>query len=140
MPAWRPPGGRVRQGFASRSTAPRPPADPTAGGGAYHGAFLFALLGGRPLEDAAALASAAAALNAQHLGARQGLATLEEAETVLPSPPPPHPAARWKPSRPIAYVLTPGGASGSSDSERTGTSRGESPCLLGRRFWEPSCA
>jgi len=69
-----------------------PLVDTTGCGDAYHGAFLFALLGGRPLEDAAALASAAAALNAQHLGARQGLPTLEEAETFLASSPPQHPA------------------------------------------------
>ncbi len=65
----------------------RPLVDTTGCGDAYHGAFLFALLEDRSLQDAAAFASAAAALNARRLGGRAGLPTLEEVETFLASSP-----------------------------------------------------
>ncbi len=52
-------------------------------GDSYHGAFLFDLVREMGLEKAAALASAAAALNSQALGGRRGIPTLEEAEAFL---------------------------------------------------------
>jgi sugar/nucleoside kinase (ribokinase family) len=65
-----------------------PLVDTTGCGDAYHGAFLFALLAGRPLEQAAAFASAAAALNTRRLGGRAGLPTYEEVDAFLASSPP----------------------------------------------------
>ena len=69
----------------------RPLVDTTGCGDAYHGAFLYALLRGRPVEEAASLASAAAALNARQLGGRAGLPSLEEVESFLGSSPIPYP-------------------------------------------------
>jgi len=69
-----------------------PLVDTTGCGDAYHGAFLWAMLQDRTLEQAAALASAAAALNARCLGGRAGLPTLEEVEAFLASSPPRYPA------------------------------------------------
>jgi len=57
--------------------------DTTGCGDSYHGAFLFGLLQGWELKRTAALASAVAALNSQHLGGRGGLPTLEQAEAFL---------------------------------------------------------
>jgi sulfofructose kinase len=57
--------------------------DTTGCGDSYHGAFLFGLLRGMSLRETAALASAVAALNSQHLGGRTGLPTLDEAQTFL---------------------------------------------------------
>jgi sulfofructose kinase len=57
--------------------------DTTGCGDSYHGAFLFGLLHGWELKRTAALASAVAALNSQHLGGRGGLPTLEQALTFL---------------------------------------------------------
>ena len=57
--------------------------DTTGCGDSYHGAFLFGLLKGWALTRTAALASAVAALNSQHLGGRGGLPTLEQAEAFL---------------------------------------------------------
>jgi sulfofructose kinase len=57
--------------------------DTTGCGDSYHGAFLFGRLRGWKLEKTAALASAVAALNSQHLGGRGGLPTLEQAEAFL---------------------------------------------------------
>jgi sugar/nucleoside kinase (ribokinase family) len=59
--------------------------DTTGCGDSYHGAFLFGLLKGMDLAQAAALASAVAALNTQALGGRQGLPRLEEARRFLAS-------------------------------------------------------
>lgn len=50
-----------------------PLVDTTGCGDAYHGAFIYGLLRGRPLREAAAIASAAAALNARALGGRAAL-------------------------------------------------------------------
>jgi sugar/nucleoside kinase (ribokinase family) len=57
--------------------------DTTGCGDAYHGAFLFGLLQGLRLEAVAAFASAAAALNARHLGGRAGLPTRAQVEAFL---------------------------------------------------------
>jgi sulfofructose kinase len=57
--------------------------DTTGCGDSYHGAFLFGLLKGMDLEQTAALASAVAALNSQHLGGRSGLPTLEQVTSFL---------------------------------------------------------
>jgi sulfofructose kinase len=57
--------------------------DTTGCGDSYHGAFLFGLLQGWELKRTAALASAVAALNSQHLGGRGGLPTLEQAQALL---------------------------------------------------------
>jgi len=57
--------------------------DTTGCGDSYHGAFLFGLLKGLPLEQTAAFASAVAALNSQRLGGRYGLPTYEQAESFL---------------------------------------------------------
>jgi sulfofructose kinase len=57
--------------------------DTTGCGDSYHGAFLFGLLKGLDLEQAAALASAVAALNSQALGGRRGLPTLEQVTVFL---------------------------------------------------------
>lgn len=57
--------------------------DTTGCGDAYHGAFLFGLARGLSLEETAALASAVAALNSQHLGGRIGLPTLDQALAFL---------------------------------------------------------
>ncbi len=57
--------------------------DTTGCGDSYHGAFLFGLLQGWDLRRTAALASAVAALNSQHLGGRGGLPTLAQAEAFL---------------------------------------------------------
>jgi sulfofructose kinase len=57
--------------------------DTTGCGDSYHGAFLFGRLKGWDLEKTAALASAVAALNSQHLGGRSGLPTLEQVTSFL---------------------------------------------------------
>ncbi len=57
--------------------------DTTGCGDSYHGAFLYGLLQGWPLERTAALASAVAALNSRRLGGRAGLPTLGEAEGFM---------------------------------------------------------
>jgi sulfofructose kinase len=74
-----------RDGRAFHQPAYRVPevVDTTGCGDAYHGAFLFGLLQGWPLEKVASHASAAAALNAQHLGGRRGLPNLEAVEGFL---------------------------------------------------------
>lgn len=69
-----------------------PLVDTTGCGDAYHGAFLWAILQERTLEQAASLASAAAALNARRLGGRAGLPTRDEVEAFLASSPPEYPA------------------------------------------------
>jgi sugar/nucleoside kinase (ribokinase family) len=57
--------------------------DTTGCGDCYHGAFLFGLLRGMELEKTASFASAAAALNSQHLGGRRGLPTLQQVKAFL---------------------------------------------------------
>ncbi len=75
-----------RKGFHQPSF-PVEVVDTTGCGDAYHGVFLVALCRGLPPERAAELASAAAALNARHLGGRLGLPTMAEVESFLASPP-----------------------------------------------------
>ncbi|MEJ2556032.1 MAG: carbohydrate kinase family protein [Anaerolineae bacterium] len=60
-----------------------PVVDTTGCGDSYHGAFLFGRLKGWDLEKTAALASAVAALNSQHLGGRSGLPSLEQVTSFL---------------------------------------------------------
>ncbi len=57
--------------------------DTTGCGDSYHGAFLFGLLKGMPLEQTASFASAVAALNTQQLGGRRGLPRYEEVDSFL---------------------------------------------------------
>lgn len=57
--------------------------DTTGCGDSYHGAFLFGLLRGLDLRQSAALASAVAALNTQHLGGRAGLPSYEQVTAFL---------------------------------------------------------
>lgn len=57
--------------------------DTTGCGDAFHGAFLAMLAKNHPLEECARIASAAAALNAQGLGGRGGLATLDEVQDFI---------------------------------------------------------
>ena len=57
--------------------------DTTGCGDGYHGAFIVGLLKGYPVEKAAALASAVAAMNSQHLGGRSGLPRFDEVKEFL---------------------------------------------------------
>lgn len=57
--------------------------DTTGCGDSYHGAFLFGLLQKLPLQKVAALASAVAALNSQHLGGRSELASYARVQAFL---------------------------------------------------------
>ncbi|MBM3120629.1 MAG: carbohydrate kinase family protein [Chloroflexi bacterium] len=75
-----------RKGFHQPSF-PVEVVDTTGCGDTYHGVFLVALCRGLPPERAAELASAAAALNARHLGGRLGLPTMAEVDSFLGSPP-----------------------------------------------------
>jgi len=79
----RPPGGGLLHQPAYRV----PITDTTGCGDCYHGAFLFGLSRGWGLDEAARLASAAAALNAQSLGGRRGLPTLAEVQAFLATDP-----------------------------------------------------
>jgi sulfofructose kinase len=74
-----------REGAWFRQPAYRLPnvVDTTGCGDSYHGACLFGLLRGMELEQVAALASAVAALNSQHLGGRAGLPTWEQVKAFL---------------------------------------------------------
>lgn len=57
--------------------------DTTGCGDSYHGAFIFGLVRGMMLEEAAALASAVAAMNSQYLGGRGGIPSLQQAKAFL---------------------------------------------------------
>lgn len=57
--------------------------DTTGCGDSYHGAFLYGLVQGMPLKQAAEIASAVAAMNAQTLGGRNGLPSLEQVKEFL---------------------------------------------------------
>jgi len=74
-----------RQGEAFHQPAYLLPSvvDTTGCGDSFHGAFLFGLVKGMPLERTAALASAVAALNSQSLGGRGGLPSLEQVSEFL---------------------------------------------------------
>jgi sugar/nucleoside kinase (ribokinase family) len=52
--------------------------DTTGCGDSYHGAFLFGLLRSFAVEKTAAIASAVAAMNSQHLGGRSGIPGFDE--------------------------------------------------------------
>jgi sulfofructose kinase len=57
--------------------------DTTGAGDAFHGAFAWALAGGHAPADCARIAAAVSALKCRRLGARSGLATLEELNLFL---------------------------------------------------------
>lgn len=57
--------------------------DTTGAGDVFHGAYLFGLLQGWPLRDAAAFAAAAAALKCTKLGGRAGIPRLPAVEAFL---------------------------------------------------------
>lgn len=57
--------------------------DTTGAGDAFHGAFTWALAGGRSIAECACVAAAVSALKCRRLGARAGLPTLPELEAFL---------------------------------------------------------
>lgn len=57
--------------------------DTTGAGDAFHGAFAFSLAQGLPDAECARVGAAAAALKCRALGARQGLPSLTEVDTLL---------------------------------------------------------
>jgi sulfofructose kinase len=57
--------------------------DTTGAGDVFHGAFCYAVLQQMPMADALGFANAMAALNCTAVGARGGIATLEEARNLL---------------------------------------------------------
>ena len=57
--------------------------DTTGCGDSYHGAFLFGLLEGFAVEKTAAIASAVAGMNSQHLGGRSGIPKFDEVKQYL---------------------------------------------------------
>ena len=60
-----------------------PVVDTTGAGDAFHGAFIYGLLRGWPLERTATFANAVAAMNCTALGGRAGLPRLAEVEAFL---------------------------------------------------------
>lgn len=66
-----------------------PVVDTTGAGDAFHGAFIYGLLQGWPLEDTATFANAVAALNSTALGGQGGLPRLDQALAFLRN------AGRW---------------------------------------------
>ena len=57
--------------------------DTTGAGDVFHGAFCYAVLQGMPLPEALDFSNAMAALNCTKIGARGGVATLEEARSLM---------------------------------------------------------
>ena len=57
--------------------------DTTGAGDVFHGAFCYAVLQGLPMREALDLSNAMAALNCTAIGARGGIATLEQARSLL---------------------------------------------------------
>lgn len=57
--------------------------DTTGCGDSFHGAFLYAMSHGHDLQQAAQLAAAVAAINAQALGGRAGLPDIHEVEKLI---------------------------------------------------------
>ena len=57
--------------------------DTTGAGDVFHGAFCYAVLQTMPLPEALQFANAMAALNCTALGARGGIATLEQAQALI---------------------------------------------------------
>ena len=57
--------------------------DTTGAGDVFHGAFCYAVLQGMPMRDALEFSNAMAALNCTALGARGGIATVQEAKALV---------------------------------------------------------
>ena len=57
--------------------------DTTGAGDVFHGAFCYAVLQQMPMAEALGFSNAMAALNCTAVGARGGIATLEEARQLL---------------------------------------------------------
>ncbi len=57
--------------------------DTTGAGDVFHGAFCYAVLQNMPMRDALEFSNAMAALNCTALGARGGIATIEEAKNLI---------------------------------------------------------
>jgi sulfofructose kinase len=58
-------------------------ADTTGAGDVFHGAFCYGLLQGYPLARTLDFSNAMAAINCKALGARGGIASFDEAETLV---------------------------------------------------------
>ncbi len=59
--------------------------DTTGAGDVFHGAFCYSVLAGLPLGETLEFANAMAALNCTRLGARGGIATLQQARALMAS-------------------------------------------------------
>jgi len=57
--------------------------DTTGAGDVFHGAFCYAVLEGMPMRETLELSNAMAALNCTRIGARGGIATLDEAHALM---------------------------------------------------------
>jgi sulfofructose kinase len=57
--------------------------DTTGAGDIFHGAFCYAVLQGMPMRETLEFSNAMAALNCTQLGARGGIATVEEARALI---------------------------------------------------------
>lgn len=57
--------------------------DTTGAGDVFHGAFCYAVLKNMPIEEALELSNAMAALNCMAIGARGGIATVEQARELM---------------------------------------------------------
>lgn len=57
--------------------------DTTGAGDVFHGAYCYAILAGMPIDEALTFSNALAALNCTAMGARGGLATLDEANSLI---------------------------------------------------------
>ena len=58
-------------------------ADTTGAGDVFHGAFCYAVLQNMPMRETLDFSNALAALNCMALGARGGIATIEEAKALI---------------------------------------------------------
>ena len=66
--------------------------DTTGAGDVFHGAFCYAVLQQMPMAEALGFSNAMAALNCTAVGARGGIATLDEARHLLAAGRTPHPS------------------------------------------------
>jgi len=57
--------------------------DTTGAGDVFHGAYCYAVLADMPIDEALTFSNALAALNCTAMGARGGLATLDEAKSLI---------------------------------------------------------
>ena len=57
--------------------------DTTGAGDVFHGAFCYAVLEGMPMRDTLEFSNAMAALNCTRVGARGGIATVNEARALM---------------------------------------------------------